>query len=157
MAGLKRALIGLVLAGCAGMAAAQSLPAPSRTMYKCTAQNVTSYSDKPCLGAERLTVTPTRGVNKLSGTERIGKDVQDERIREIWADAFQPISGMTREEYEVYRRRFKLSTAAKQECRQLDPALLQLEAMEKAADKTARPTIQRDLFTLRQRFTDLRC
>lgn len=64
---------------------------------------------------------------------------------------------MTREEYEVYRRRFKLSTAAKQECRQLDPALLQLEAMEKAADKTARPTIQRDLFTLRQRFTDLRC
>jgi len=57
----------------------------------------------------------------------------------------------------VYHRRFKLSTAEKQECRRLDPSLLQLEAMEKAADKAARATIQRDLFILRQRFTDLRC
>jgi len=157
MAGLKRALLGLVLAGSVGTAAAQMLPAPSRTMYKCTANNVTSYSDKPCLGAERLVVNPARGVSKLSGTERIGKDVQDERIREIWADAFRPISGMTREEYEVYRRRFKLSAAAKQECRRLDPSLLQLEAMERVADNSAKARIQRDLFTLRQRSTDLGC
>ena len=161
MAGLKQALVGLVLAGWVGAAAAQSLPTPSRTMYKCTVNKVTAYSDKPCLGAERLTVTPTRGVNKLSGTERIGKDVRAEQHRELWADAFQPITGMTREEYEVYHRRFKLSTAAKQECRQLDPSLLQLEAMEKAADKTvdkaAKATVQRDLFILRQRFTELRC
>jgi len=161
MAGLKPALACLLLAGWAGMTAAQSLSAPSRTMYKCTANKVTSYSDKPCLGAERLTVTPTRGVNKLSGTERIGKDVRAEQHREKWADAFQPITGMTREEYEVYHRRFKLSTAAKQECRQLDPSLLQLEAMEKAADKTvdkaAKATVQRDLFILRHRFTELRC
>ena len=49
MAGLKPALACLLLAGWAGMAAAQSLPAPSRTMYKCTANKVTSYSDKPCV------------------------------------------------------------------------------------------------------------
>jgi len=157
MAGLKRTLIGLVLAGWVGSAAAQSLPTPSRTMYKCTVNKVTAYSDKPCLGAERLTVTPTRGVNKLSGTERIGKDVQDERIREMWADAFRPISGMTREEYDVFRRRHQLSAGAQQECRRLDPSLLQLEAMEKAADKAAKATVQRDLFILRQRFTELRC
>lgn len=157
MAGLKLALAGLLLAGLAGMAAAQTLPTPSRTMYKCTANKVTSYSDKPCLGAERLVVNPARGVSKLSGTERIGKDVQDERIRDMWADAFRPISGMTREEYEVFRRRNTLSTAAKQECRRLDPSLLQLEAMEKAADKAAKATVQRDLFILRQRFTELRC
>jgi len=157
MAGLKQALVGLALAGWVGAAAAQSLPTPSRTMYKCTVNKVTAYSDKPCLGAERLTVTPTRGVNKLSGTERSGKDVRAEQHREMWADAFQPITGMTREEYEVYHRRFKLSTVAKQECRQLDPSLLQLEAMEKAADKGSKATVQRDLFILRQRFTELRC
>lgn len=142
--------------GCGPVAAGAS-----RTMYKCTANKVTSYSDKPCLGAERLTVTPTRGVNKLSGTERIGKDAQDEHIRDMWAEAFRPISGMTREEYAVHRRRFKLSTAAKHECGQFDPSLLQLEAMEKAADKTvdkaAKATVQRDLFILRQRFTELHC
>jgi len=76
MAGLKRTLPCLVLAGWVGAAAAQMLPAPSRTMYKCTANNVTSYSDKPCLGAERLVANPARGVSKLSGTERIGKDVR---------------------------------------------------------------------------------
>ena len=157
MARLKPALACLLLAGWAGMAAAQSLPAPSRTMYKCTANKVTSYSDKPCLGAERLTVTPTRGVNKLSGTERIGNDVLAERSRENFANAIRPLTGMSPEQYEVARRRYQLSSAAQQECRQLDPSLLQLEAMEKAADKAAKATVQRDLFTLRQRFTELRC
>jgi len=157
MAGLKRASIGLMLAGLAGVAAAQTLPMPSRTMYKCTANKVTSYSDKPCLGAERLVVNPARGVSKLSGTERIGSDVFAERNRESLANAVRPLTGMSPEQYEVACRRYQLSSAAQQECRQLDPSLLQLEAMEKVADKAAKATIQRDLFTLRQRFTDLRC
>jgi len=157
MAGLKRALAGLMLAGWTGAAAAQTLPAPSRTMYKCTVNKVTSYSDKPCLGAERLVVNPARGVSKLSGTERIGNDVLAERNRENLANAIRPLTGMSPEQYEVARRRYQLSSAAQQECRRLDPSLLQLEAMEKAADKTARPIIQHDLFILRQRFTELRC
>jgi len=61
------------------------------------------------------------------------------------------------EQYEVARRRYQLSSAAQQECRQLAPSLLQLEAMEKAADKAAKATVQRDLFILRHRFTELRC
>jgi len=126
-------------------------------MYSCTANEVTSYSDKPCIGAELLVANPAGSVSKLGGTVRIGQGVQDVRIRDMWADAFRPISGMTREEYEVFRRRNTLSTAAKQECRWLDPSLLQLEAMEKAADKAAKATVQRDLFILRQRFTELRC
>lgn len=126
-------------------------------MYKCTANNVTSYSDKPCLGAERLVANPARGVSKLSGTERIGKDVFEEKNRENLANAIRPLTGMSPEQYEVARRRYSLSSAAQQECRRLDPSLLQLEAMEKAADKAARAAIQRDLFLLRQRFTELRC
>jgi len=126
-------------------------------MYKCTANKVISYSDKPCLGAERLVVTPTRGVSKLSGKEKIGADELYERHREQMADALRPISGMTREEYALYGRRIKLSAAAQQECRQLDPLQLRLEAQEKAAEKTEKPSIQHELFILRQRYTELGC
>lgn len=159
---LRRRAVALALAASAlgawtAEVAAQALPAPSRTMYKCTANGVVSYSDKPCLGAERLVVTPSRGVSKLSGTERIGADVQAERRRDLWADALRPISGMSREQYEVFSRRYKLGAAAQEECRRLDPVLLELEAREKTADKTGKPHIQHDLFVLRQRFTQLGC
>ena len=151
------ALAAWALGAWAAGVSAQALPAPSRTMYKCTANNVTSYSDKPCLGAERLVVNPSRGVSKLSGTERIGADVQSERRRDMWADALRPISGMNREQYEVFSRRHKLGAAAQEECRRLDPVLLELEAREKTADKAKRSLIQHDLFVLRQRFTQLGC
>jgi len=147
----------LALVACAFPAAAQQLPSPSRTMYKCKNDKVVSYSDKPCLGAERLVVVPTRGVSKLSGKERIGADVQAEHRREIFADALRPISGMNRDQFEVYRRRTSLSSAAQTECRRLDPVLLHTEAMEAAADKLTKPSVQRDLFALRNRYTDLGC
>ena len=159
---LRRRAVALTLAAWAlgawtAEVAAQALPAPSRTMYKCTANGVASYSDKPCLGAERLVVTPSRGVSKLSGTERIGADVQAERRRESWADALRPISGMSRDEYEVFSRRYKLGAAAQEECRRLDPVLLELEAREKTADTTRKNLIQHDLFALRQRYAQFGC
>jgi hypothetical protein len=150
-------LMTLALAACGLPAAAQQLPTPSRTMYKCKTEKVVSYSDKPCLGAERLVVVPTRGVSKLSGKERIGRDVQEEHRRELFADALRPISGMNPEQFEAARRRTRLSSAAQTECRQLDPVLLRTEAMEAAADKPARPLVQRDLFALRTRYTELGC
>ncbi|MBD8529641.1 DUF4124 domain-containing protein [Massilia sp. CFBP 13647] len=152
-----RVLAPLVLAWCALPAAAQQLPPPSRTMYKCTDNNVVSYSDKPCLGAERLVVVPTRGVNKLSGKERIGRDVQQEHHREQFAEALRPISGMKAAQFEVYSRRIRLSSAAQNECRHLDPVLMQTEALEAAADKAGKPAVQRDLFVLRTRYVALGC
>jgi hypothetical protein len=147
----------VALLACAVPASAQQLREPSRTMYKCTDNKVVSYSDKPCLGAERLVVVPTRGVSKLSGQERIGRDVQEERRREAFAEAFRPISGMSPQQFDTYRRRFRLSSAVQTECRQLDPVLLRTEAMESAADKRSKPSIQRDLFVLRSRYTELGC
>lgn len=159
MAGLRQFAIGIVVTAlaCAVPASAQQLRAPSRTMYKCTDNKIVSYSDKPCLGAERLVVVPTRGVSKLSGQERIGRDVQAEQHREAFADALRPISGMTPEQFEVYGRRMRLSSAAQTECRQLAPLLLRTEAMEAAADNRTKPPIQRDLFLLRSRYTELGC
>lgn len=126
-------------------------------MYKCTNGKITSYSDKPCLGAERLVVVPSRGVSKLSGQERIGPDVLEERRRELFAQALRPISGMTPAQFELYRRRTLLDSAAQAECRQLDPVLLRTEAMEAAADKLDKPAVQRKLFVLRTRYTELGC
>jgi hypothetical protein len=138
-------------------AIAQQLPPPSRTMYKCTNNKLVSYSDKPCLGAERLVVVPSRGVSKLSGKERIGPDVLEERRRELFAQALRPISGMTPAQFEIYRRRALLDSAARAECRQLDPVLLRTEAMEAAANKLDKPAVQRNLFVLRTRYTELGC
>ena len=126
-------------------------------MYKCTNNKVVSYSDKPCLGAERLVVVPARGVSKLSGKERIGRDVQEERIREMWAEAIRPITGMSPAQIDIQLRRSRLSSAAKAECRQLDPVLLQTEAVEAAADKSTKPAVQQHLFVLRKRHTELGC
>jgi hypothetical protein len=147
----------IALVASAVPAAAQQLPLPSRTMYKCTGNKVVSYSDKPCLGAERLVVVPTRGVSKLSGKERIGADVQAERSNEAFAEAIRPLTGMSPAQYQVARRRYRLDSAAQRECRQLDPVLLRTEAMEAAADKPSKPAVQRDLFVLRNRYTELGC
>lgn len=146
-----------VLAWCALPAFGQQLPAPSRTMYKCTNDKVVSYSDKPCLGAERLVVVPTRGVNKLSGKERIGKDVAREQHREMIAEAIKPLTGMSPAQFEIAARRSRLGSLAQTECRQLDPVLLQTEAAEATADKSTRPAVQYHLFTLRKRYTELGC
>lgn len=41
------------------------LPAQSRTIYRCEVNGKIACTDKPCLGAKRLDVVPTRGVDKL--------------------------------------------------------------------------------------------
>jgi hypothetical protein len=46
-------------------ASAQSLPQPSRTVFKCKKDGKIVYSDSPCLGAEKLEVVPTRGLTPL--------------------------------------------------------------------------------------------
>lgn len=56
----------------AAQVAAQSttLPAPSRTVYKCSVGGKVAYSDEPCVGAQRVNVEPTRGMNKSTGHEK---------------------------------------------------------------------------------------
>jgi hypothetical protein len=84
----------------------------------------------PCLGAaEKLEVEPTRGVSKLSGSERIGSDVSRERWREGLAEAVRPITGMDAKQFATFGRRNQ-------------PALRD---------------IQLRLFRMRQRFHDLHC
>jgi len=136
---------------------AQPLPAPSRTMYKCKVKGTTTYSDTPCLGATKLEVEPTRGVSKISGNERLGNDVANERYRETFAEAIRPLSGMDAKQYATFSRRYQLPSSAQQECRTLDQELPLVEEEEKHATQHALNDVQARLFLMRKRLYDLRC
>lgn len=150
-------LVGTYALSTASSTLAQTLHAPSRTLYKCNQQGKLSYSDSPCLGAEKLEVEPTRGVNKLSGEKRVGADVQRELNHEMFAEAIRPLTGLDAKQLAVQGRRLKLSGAAQQECRRLDQDLATTENEEKRAAQNVIREVQVRLFLMRQRFRELRC
>lgn len=137
--------------------AAQSLPPPSRTVYKCEDGKKVHYSDSPCLGAKKLDIEPTRGLNKFTGREQIGQDVRREKDNELMAEVFRPILNETPEQRAMRHKRFKLEPSAKAECARLDVQIPLLEAKEPSATRETLATVQRDLLASRTRFQKLRC
>ena len=141
----------------ASFASAQSLPSPSRTVFKCDEGGRVVYSDVPCMGAKKVEVEPTRGVSKLSGKERVGDDVRREVFREQVAEALRPIGGMNPRQHDTFAQRVRLSPEAQRECRQLDSQLPALEQIERQASGAELTAVQRRLFALRSRFRELGC
>jgi hypothetical protein len=133
------------------------LPAPSRVIYKCKVNGAVSYSDEPCVGAQRLDATPVSGVSHLSGAARTGKDVANERSRESYANALKPLTGMSAAQLATATRRNQLDSGARRECTQLEPAILELEQAERRAGAATLKPIQQELFTLRKRYKTLAC
>lgn len=156
---LDRFLIAVALLDVHHVACSQTLTLPqaSRSVYKCSVNNKTIYTDEPCVGAQVVNVEPTRGFNKSTGKELTGADVATEKRREQLAEAIRPLTGMNPQQAEVQRRRFNLSAAATAECGTLDGRRAQAEAEERKSTGDARLEIQRDLLMLRQRSRDLRC
>lgn len=141
-------------------AAAQSTPLPqaSRTVYKCVVAGKTAYTDDPCVGAQRVNVEPTRGMDKSSGKELTGADVRRERQHEAFAEAVKPITGKTAAQLEVQRKRVYFSAEAKTECQNLDAGIAQNEAQERGSTSVeAKTKVQHDLFTLRKRHREIKC
>ena len=139
-------------------ALAQSLPPPSRTVYKCEGGGKVRYSDAPCLGARKVDVEPTRGLNKSSGREQTGSDVRQEQFRENLAEGIKPLSGMSPKQFEQFGRRQRLSAEAQRECRALDHQLPTAEAGEAAASAPGERNIaHRRLLKLRTAYQTLRC
>jgi hypothetical protein len=139
------------------VANAQNLPQPSRTVFKCKKDGKIVYSDSPCLGAEKLEVEPSRGLNAASGKERVGPDVQRELRREGMANALKPITGMDAKQFETTGRRMQLSVDAQRECRELDKSIPAAEVAERDAAKEDLSAVQQRLFVLRTRYRELRC
>ncbi|MDB5855362.1 MAG: hypothetical protein JWR22_3403 [Herminiimonas sp.] len=138
-------------------ALAQSLPAPSRTIYKCTINGKASYSDSPCLGAKKIDVEPTRGFSKATGRELVGSDIRREQAHEAFADAVKPLTGLDAKQLDARGRRFTLTAVASRECGRLDQDMATAEAEENRVDRSTLGPAQQRLFKLRQRFRELRC
>lgn len=137
---------------------AQKLPSTTRTVFKCEVAEKVTYSDAPCLGATKIDVEPTRGLNKSSGRELIGNDIRREQNREIVAEAIRPITGMDAKQLDERGRRMSLSADAQRECRLLDTEIPTTERKEKRAVQTKDLIdVQAQLFELRHRFRALRC
>lgn len=139
------------------VALSQKLPPPSRTVYKCEVKGKVTYSDEPCAGAQRIDVEPTRGLNKSSGTERVGADVQREHRREALAEAVRPITGMDSKQFDQAGRRTRLTPAAQRSCTALDREIPALEEREVRASGEDRAAVQAQLFAARKNFRELRC
>jgi hypothetical protein len=135
----------------------QSLPPPSRTIYKCETNGKYVYSDAPCVGAKKIDSEPTKGVSKISGKERLGADVLAENRNNMFAEAVRPITGQTNEEFDKRRRRIYLSPSDKLSCAKLDFYIPYLEKEEAAAKKENLKTIQENLYNQRLSYRNLRC
>lgn len=130
---------------------AQSLPPPSRTVFKCEEGGRVRYSDAPCLGATKIDIEPTRGMNKSSGSERTGPDVYRERQREIFAEAVRPLTGMDRKQLDQAALRSKLTPAVQRECQRLDREILTAEQAERTVSSQGqRSAAQARTFDLRK-------
>lgn len=149
---IRRIAIGLSFAAVSAASCAQTLSLPSRSVYKCSANGKTTYSDAPCLGGQRLDIEPTRGVGG-----REGRDVQQERHREMFAEALRPLTGMNAKQLDLHGRRMKLSPEAQHECRVLDAQTPPTERDEAQATGQRREILKVNLLNLRQRQRELRC
>lgn len=149
---MRRLALCLSLAVASAAAFAQTLSSPSRSVYKCSANGKTSYSDAPCLGAQRLDIEPTRGVGG-----REGHDVQRERQREMIAEAIRPLTGMNAQQLDRQGRRMKLAPGAQRECRAVDAKMPEAERSEAKAAGERREALKVILFNLRLRQRELRC
>lgn len=153
-----RAAVAMLMLICVSVSTwAQSLPPPSRTVFKCEVGGKINYSDSPCLGAQKIEVEPTRGVSKLSGSERVGNDVRREQHREIMAEALKPLTGMDAKQLDTYARRMRLSPDAQRDCKSLDVLLPDTERSEKLATGQELSTIHHRLLALRSRYRELGC
>lgn len=149
--------IAILLRHQAASAQTQGLPKASRTVYKCAVDGKVVYTDEPCLGAQRLDIEPTRGLNKSTGRELSGPDVSREIRREGLAEAVKPITGMTARQLDVQGRRMKLDGNAQAECKRLDSRIVVSEAEERSASGEVKTDVQRGLLSLRKRHRDLGC
>ncbi len=138
-------------------AIAQKLPAPSRMVYKCEADGKVAYSDSTCLGAKKVEVEPTRGLNRSTGSEHVGADVRKERQNEQMAEALRPIFNETPEQRAKRHHRAKLKPDARLQCGRLDEQIAARERAEAGAAGSELAFAQRQLLDLRTEYRSLQC
>jgi len=126
-------------------------------VYRCETNGRVAYSDSPCVGAKIIDATPNQGVDKMSGQSRKGAEVQRAETNNAFDDALRPLTGKSRGEMEVLRRRVRLPPQDQAECARLDRQLPVLEGGSGSPDAKARAEEEVRLYQTRKRFFDLKC
>lgn len=159
MATIRRVYVGLALAFLAtgGLAQTTKVPPTSRTVFKCEIDKKVAYSDQPCLGAKRIDVEPTRGMDQMSGKKTVGADVRREQTREQIAGILKPVTGMDAKQLEIQGRRNRLSANAQAECKELDGTIASTEMQERTVAGSSLALLQRGLLGHRKKFLELGC
>ncbi|WP_208513157.1 DUF4124 domain-containing protein [Variovorax paradoxus] len=134
------------------LAASAALP-----VYRCETAGKVSYSDSPCVGAKVIDATPNQGVDQMSGKSRKGNEVQRTELNHAFDDALRPLTGKSRDEMDVMRRRVKLPARDQSECRQLDARLPELEGTMQRDTGASKAMADVDLYQARKRYFDLKC
>ena len=137
------------------LAAAAASAAPS--VYRCETAGKISYSDAPCVGAKIVDATPNQGVDQMTGKSRKGRDVQRTELNHAFDDALRPLTGKSRDEMDVMRRRIKLQPREQSACRQLDGQLPDLESAAQRDTGAAKGKADVALYQARKRYFDLGC
>lgn len=126
-------------------------------VYRCETAGKVSYSDSPCVGAKVIDATPNEGVDKMSGRSRKSPELQRTELNRAIDDALKPLTGKTRDEMDVMRRRVKLQPREQGECRQLDGRLPELEAATRRDSAAGKAQADVALYQARKRYFDLGC
>lgn len=134
-----------------------TLPDASRTVFRCQVNGKVAYSDQPCLGADRLTIQPTRGMNAATGKERTGRDVAREQRHETLVEAVKPLTGMDQEQFEKASRRTKLDARGKAKCNALDAQIDRLEKGGRELPAADKARYDLELLEARTHYRRLRC
>ena len=120
--------------------------AQSQPTYKCVTAGKVSYSDEPCVGATVVDITPTQGLDKITGTSKKGADVQRSEHNKLMADIFKPILRQTPEERARATKRAGMLPEENAECYMLDGQV---------RDSKSRNEVS--LYQTRKRYKDLKC
>lgn len=128
-----------------------------KPVYRCEIAGQVSYSDEPCVGAKEIDTTPTQGLDKMTGASRKGADVRRDEHDAAMANALKPLTGMTADQYRVYKHRIKLSPSDKAECARLDKSLPGLKQRATMASSSGKAMAEVELYKARKLFNDLDC
>lgn len=128
-----------------------------KPVYRCETAGKVSYSDEPCVGAKEIDATPTQGMDKMTGASRKGADVRRDEHNAVMADALKPLTGMSADQYRVYKHRFKLSPKDKAECARLDTNLPELKQRAATALSSEKTRADVELYKARKQLNDLNC
>src|SRR6218665_1642293 len=136
--------------------------AASNTVYRCEQGGKVIYTDEPCMNAKEVDVTPTEGMNKWSGKERVAPALQNRQATELrrkeLGKALRPLTGQDDEKWQESLKHESRPAETRNECRRLDnliPALK--ESAAGAARSGDKQNAETALYNARNRFKDLKC